>query len=96
MQQFVEDLSIFFEPGTPGIMPAVWNGTKTVYCDFVDPYTASLGGVADGRNPVSTCDAGQVPGIKAGDSWLVNGTPYKVCGVQPDGTGIMLLQLEKQ
>jgi hypothetical protein len=91
-----EDLTVFYTPGTPGVMPAVWNGAATVYCDFIDPYTAAAAGLADGTDPFSSCVAAEVGGIKQGDTWLVNGQLYKIRGAQPEGSGIMLLRLEKQ
>lgn len=48
--------------------------------------------------PVLTCRDDDLPsgGVAFGDTVVVAGTVYKIRDIQPDGTGIVVLLLEKQ
>lgn len=91
---FVEPLEAFFST-QEFALDVLWNGTTTVHGIFDAGYAEPMG-VAESYSPTLTVRAAQTPAIKHGDTLVVSGTTYKVRGVQPDGTGITVLILEKQ
>lgn len=90
---FVEDLDVFINDDTPGYAHAII-GANTVTGLFDNDYTGiDLVGSSD---PTFLCKSSDVPLIADGSSIIINGTTYKVAGApQPDGTGLVLLQLRK-
>jgi hypothetical protein len=92
---FTEDLSVFFDPLMFGVT-AVFNGTTSVNGLMDLAYAEPLGNLEQGSAPVFTCAASDVGPVAHGDSLVAAGRTYKVCGVEPDGTGIVLLRLELQ
>ena len=50
----------------------------------------------EGVRPVFTCAAKDVVNLGHEKTLVINDTKYKVAGVQPDGTGLTSLILEKQ
>ena len=52
----------------------------------------NIAGVA----PVMDCESKHVETVKTRDVAVIDGTTYRVVGIQPDGTGITTLILEKQ
>jgi hypothetical protein len=46
--------------------------------------------------PVFVCNEADVSSIAHGDALTIKTVSYKVAGVQPDGTGLTSLILEKQ
>jgi hypothetical protein len=50
-----------------------------------------------GKNPVVTVKEADMPGVKRGQSLVINGKTYVIQSPpQPDGQGLMRLELEKQ
>lgn len=94
---FAEDLSVFFSTDDFAVA-ATHNGTTTVNGIFDKLYLetdAGIGGV-QGNQPVFVCKAADVSAVAHGDTLAISGTTYKVVGVEPDGTGLVLLRLEEQ
>jgi hypothetical protein len=93
---FVEDRSVFFSDLDSVV--AIYNGGGTVrgYLDLA--YIEPLGNAVQGSAPVFTCNASDLPSIRQSDTlfFVVRGETYKVVGVEPDGTGILALRLERQ
>lgn len=92
---FAEDLAPFFSTSDFAVA-ALWNGANSVNVIFDAEYTEALRGVVEGSGPTALCAASSMPGVAHGDTLVVNGTTYKVRGVEPDGTGVVLLRLEEQ
>ena len=57
---------------------------------YVDPLGVESGG------PVATLPTADAASAAHGQVLIVSGATYKVRGIEPDGTGITLLRLEKQ
>jgi hypothetical protein len=89
---FVEDLAPFFSTADFA-SAATWNGAP-VNGIFDRAYSEPLGNVAEAYGPVFQCAAADVPTVAHGDALIVDGAVYTVRGVEPDGTGVVLLRLE--
>ena len=75
---------------------ATWQGTQVK--GLLDkPYQAAFEGTAplEAARPVFTCRESDVSGVAHGQSLTVGGVSYTIRGVQPDGTGLILLVLEE-
>lgn len=83
---FVEDIAAFYGANDPGIVAATWNGTDTVLGELRRGYIEPLTGLVEGTDPVFNCPATSVAGVKHGDTLVIDGTTYRVRGVQPDVT----------
>jgi hypothetical protein len=92
---FAEDLAGFFEVADFAVA-ALYNGATTVNGILDLAYLEPLGNTVEGSAPVFTCAAASVPAAAHGDTLVVAGRTYKVQGVEPDGTGVVLLRLELQ
>ena len=94
---FTENIAEFFDADDFAVT-ATWNLTS-VKGIFNNEYFDEIGpgpGV-ESSNPVFICATADVTGIAEGDDITINGTTYKVVGPpQPDGTGVMTLQLQEQ
>lgn len=62
---------------------------------FDRPFSQEFGYI-EGNKPTFTCVAADVSTVVHGTALTVNSTEYAVVGVQPDGTGMTVLILEKQ
>lgn len=91
---FTETFATFFSTSDFGVA-ALWKGATSVNGIFDAAYADPLG-VAEGSKPAFTCEAAAVTGVKHGDTMIINATTYKVRGVQPDGTGVVVIVLEEQ
>jgi hypothetical protein len=92
---FVEDLSGFFSTADFAVA-ALYNGATTVNGIFDAAYEEPLGNAVEGAAPIFQCAAADLLSVAHGDTFLINAKTYKVRGVEPDGTGVMLLRLEEQ
>jgi hypothetical protein len=95
---FPEDLSVFFSTAMFASSGSLVVGTSTTsVAGIVDnEYADPFGNIVQGSSPRFTCSAATVPGVKHGDTLIVNALTYKVRGVEPDGTGLVVLRLEQQ
>ena len=98
---FAEDLAPFFDTAEFGTAASYLplgsvEDPVTINGIFDHAYAEPIDGVAEGARPVFTCAAASVPNAAHGDTLTIAGTTYKVRGVQPDGTGVVLLVLEEQ
>ena len=89
---FTEDLSVFFD--TDEFADSVTYNGVAIAGIFDNAYFEGQG--IQSAQPVFTCPTASVPDAKHGDVLIRAGITYKVVGVEPDGTGITLLRLEKQ
>lgn len=91
---FTEDLSYLDDTTTGFAVSATYNGSTTVTGIFDNGY-AEAGGV-QGSNPTFTLKTSAIASPAHGDTLVISGTTYKIRGVEPDGTGVTVLQLERQ
>ena len=50
----------------------------------------------EGSAPTFWCAAADVPAVAHGDALTIRSVDYLVVNVRPDGTGVMVLRLQKQ
>jgi len=94
---FVEDLDEFLDVDHGFAVTATWSPststTQVVTCIFDAEYVDPLG--VESAAPVAVCKTADVATAKHGQAFVLGATQYKIRGVQPDGTGITLLKLER-
>jgi hypothetical protein len=95
MPAYVEDVSVFYQLGTPGIVAATVNGV-TVHGEFRAESAYPLGDVVEATGPVFECRAASVPSIAHGQSVVVSGVTYKVRGLFRPDAAIVVAKLEAQ
>lgn len=88
---FTEDLSLFLD--TAGFAESATWQTQTVQVIFDRAYLETLG--ISGSNPVALTAEANVPGVARGQAILIQSTNYTIDDIQPDGTGMVLLQLKR-
>lgn len=89
---FNEDLSEFLDATEMADNATI--GGATVAGIFDNQFVEVHG--IEGVRPVFTCDEDDVSSLSHGSSLTIKSTSYKVAGIQPDGTGLTSLILEKQ
>lgn len=89
---FAEDLGVFFS--TDEFADSVTYNGSTLIGIFDNAYFETEG--IQGSQPVFTCPTASVPNALHGDELVRNGVTYRVVGVEPDGTSLTLLRLERQ
>lgn len=93
---FVEDIDAFFDVDEFA-SAATWGGSAVpVPVIFDRDYAEPFAGLAEDAQPSALAPAARMPGVKHGDTLVVDGITYRVRGVEPDGTGVVRLRLEKQ
>lgn len=85
-----EDLAAFFVDF--GVDATV--GGATVRGIFDNAFLTSLG-VTAGTGPVLLLTAASAGSAAPGDSVTIAATPYTITGIEPDGTGMVLLRLQE-
>jgi hypothetical protein len=88
---FVEDLAPFFS----GFATDATLDGEDVRGILDTSYHDALGNLVEGYAPIFTLPTADA-GVSHGVDLVVNGATYKVVGVEPDGTGITVLRLERQ
>lgn len=91
---FTEDLSYIEDATTGFAVAATYNGSTTVYGIFDNEYAEASN--VQGSNPTFTIKTSAIASPAHGDTLVISGTTYKIRGVEPDGTGVTRLQLERQ
>lgn len=89
MLNFAQDDAVFFNAAHFAI-PAVWQG-QVVDVLFDKAYSEQFG--MANNNPVMRAPEASFAGIARGQAVVVNGSDYKVQSFEPDGRGLMLIQL---
>ena len=96
------ELAIFFEANDFAVTASYTpqGGSSANILGIYDQEYLELdsgGSVAFAINqPRFQCDTASVPSAAEGDTLVVSGINYKIVVVQPDGTGVTTLVLEKQ
>lgn len=89
---FAEDLAPFFS--IAGFATAVvFNGALSVNAIFDNAYFEAEQTV--GTQPQLTCKTADLATVAVGASVVVNGTSYTVANIEPDGTGVSVVQLQR-
>jgi len=89
---FVEDFSEFFIESELATNARIGS---SIVAGIFDNQFVEVNGI-EGVRPVFTCAASNVVDLSFEKSIEINNITYKVAGVQPDGTGLTNLVLEKQ
>jgi len=84
-----EDFSAFMADfGVPATI-----GGAPVTVIFDNEYLAALD--VESSNPVALAASADVSAVVQGDAAVISAVNYTVAGIQPDGTGMTILELEK-
>ena len=92
---FVEDHTVFFRDDGFAVAATLGLDPITSGVIFDGPYLEALGNAVEGSGPVALAIAAEVPAVAQGDTLTIGATEYTVRGVEPDGTGLVLLRLEE-
>lgn len=93
---FTEDLRAFISTNDFAVS-AVYNGVSIDVIFEAAYFEENMGSVGfQGSAPMVTALTIDVPNAAHGETLVINGVTYKVASVEPDGTGITVLRLEKQ
>lgn len=103
MIESADDLSILFDPadfGSPVTYRPAGGGVFEIVGIFTAAHTVAAGGDFPGvstLSPVLTLSDSALPvGATQGDQLTVKGADYSVRDIQPDGTGLSRIVLEKE
>lgn len=93
---FVEDLDPFFDVDG-GFAQTATSGAFSFPVVFDDPYRAGLNGFAESSGPSLQVKATDVAtaSIVQGSSLTIAGDDYRVTSLQPDGTGVCTVLVER-
>lgn len=89
---FVEDPTLFF--GDFAVAATLQSVAVSSGVIFDREYIEALGNTVEGRAPVALAIASEIPSVAQGQSLVIAAATYTVRGVEPDGTGLVLLRLE--
>lgn len=87
------DLSAIFGDDMPGYALASI-GASNVPGLLMNTYSEGFG-IVGGSQPVLRCASADVATVVEGTAITIGGVSYTACAVEPDGTGITLIRLEK-
>lgn len=92
MSFWVDDISALLRDfGTSVTLPSAAVITAIFDADYV-----AVGDMAvESSGPVLTCRTADVSGLSLGQSVTIDAQAYTVRSIQPDGTGVTVLRLEK-
>lgn len=88
---FTEDLSPFFNAAELGVAATLDGAPVTGIFD--NAYTEAFGMAS--RAPMFTLPSASAAGATQASALVVDGSAYRVTSVQPDGSGVTLLTLER-
>lgn len=90
---FVEDFTVFFEDFGVTATPNVGSAITVI---FDRAHIEAMGGDISGTQPIALAVSADVASLASNSSTLaISGTTYRVRDIQPDGTGLSVLVLEK-
>ena len=87
---FVEDLAPMFADFA--VIATV--GAASVQGIFDNAYQGAFSGLVPDSSPSFTCATAEVSSVVVGDTLTLNATPYTICAIEPDGTGVTVLKLK--
>lgn len=92
---FTEDMSAYFRTADFGTA-AVYSGSGATINGVLDAEYLEPMGRVQASTPVFACATADVASATHGQTLTIGATVYKIVGVEPDGTGMTVLRLEKQ
>lgn len=92
---FVEDLSPFFDPQTPGIHAALYDGATPINVEL-EPQFFDTFDPSEGYFPRLFCPENAVPGIAHGKVFVIAGGSYTVREIRGQHTGVLELMVQPQ
>jgi hypothetical protein len=87
-----EDMTAFFNTAEHAVS-ALWKGTTTVSVIFDNEFAQTLD--AEGSNPVVLVPTADMPNVARDEALVIDSVNYTIYSIQPDGTGITRLELQK-
>jgi hypothetical protein len=93
---FAENLTAFVRDDDFAVAATLQGVAVTSGVIFDAEYVEPLGNFAEARQPVALAIASEVASVAQGQTLAIGATNYKVRGVEPDGTGMVVLRLEEQ
>lgn len=91
---FAEDLAPFFDIDA-GFAQTATVGGSSFPVIFDKAYAPALGNMVESTGPVCQAKTADVSAVVQGTSITIASVSYKVREVQPDGTGVTILFLER-
>ncbi len=88
----VEDFTPFFNTAEHAV-DALWKGTTTVQVILDNAYTETFG--VNGSNPFVAVPTADMPSVARGEAMVIDSVSYTIKNIEPDGTGITRLELQK-
>jgi hypothetical protein len=89
-----ENLSVFFDATSAGFATsATLPGGAVVPVVFDNAYLSGLGGMIESNGPQLMGKTSDLAALAHGDTVTISAAPYTVTGIQPDGTGVTMIQL---
>lgn len=92
---FTEDLGVFFQDRDFAVAATYSGSGSTIYGILDSEYDEPMGRVQASK-PIFGCKTADVASAVHGQTLTIAAQVYKIVGVEPDGTGITILRLEKQ
>lgn len=93
---FAEDLAAFIRTNDFASVATLQGVSVASGVIFDADYLEPLGNMVEGRAPIALAIAAEIPAVAHGQALVVTGKgTYTVRGVEPDGTGLVLLRLEE-
>lgn len=89
---FTEDLSPFFDVAG-GFAQTATVGGSSFPVIFDKAYVSALGGMVESTGPACMAKSSDVSSVVQGTTITIAAVAYTVTAVEPDGTGITVLQL---
>lgn len=93
---FAENLTAFVREDDFAVAATLQGVAVASGVIFDAAYIEPLSNAVEGFHPVALVIESEVPSVAHGQSLVIGAATYKVRGVEPDGTGMLLLRLEEQ
>jgi hypothetical protein len=88
----VEDMSVFFNTLEHAV-DALWKGTTTVQVIFDNAYAETYN--TNGTTPIVHVATNSMPSVARGEAMVINAVNYTIKNIEPNGTGVSVLELQK-
>jgi hypothetical protein len=91
---FTEDLAAMFDVDY-GFAVLATSGAASFPVLFDNAYQGSLNGLVQDTNPIARARASDVAALVQGSPLTVAAVTYRIVSLQPDGTGVTVLELRR-
>lgn len=92
---FVEDIAAFLDTTTGFATLATLSVGGSAAVIFDNGYQDGLGGLIESSGPRALGSSPDLVSVVQGSTVTINAVVYRVASIQPDGTGMTLLLLER-